>query len=114
MKRRDDGREIALAELLRTSILPDGHINRNSPYVFALRASDREVPIVTRTVRFNDGWSSGLWIDRDGIFSLDRVFDQPGDSWGTIEVSANSLEPVSKTLHISCTPARLARSGPKP
>jgi hypothetical protein len=114
MKGRDDGQDSALAQFLRTSTLPDGHINLKSPYVFEPRAYEREVPIVTGSVWFNDGWSRRLWIDTDGIFWLDRVFHQPGDYLCRIEVSANPLERVSKTLRISCTPARLALSGPKP
>jgi hypothetical protein len=114
MKGRDDGEASAMAQFLRTSTLPDGHIDKKSPYVFELRAYDREVPILTGTVQFSDTCNSRLWIASDGVFWLDRVFDKPGEYWGTIEVRASPLAAVSKTLHIACTPARLALSHPKP
>jgi serine/threonine protein kinase len=104
MKGRDDGADSATAQFLRTSTLPDGHVNTKSPYVFELRAYNREVPILTGRVELNDGWSMPLWFDSDGVFSLDRVFDKPGDYRGTITVQAPPLEPVSKPLHIFCVP----------
>src|SRR5262249_31128576 len=61
MTGRDDGKDSAMAQFLRTSILPDGHLESKSSHVFELRVFDREVPILTGSVRFSDGWSPPLW-----------------------------------------------------
>jgi hypothetical protein len=107
MKGRDDGKDSATAQFLRTSTMPDGHLDMMSPYVFELRAYDQVVPILTGTVEFNDG-RSRLWIDSDGVFWLDRVFDKLGAYEGRIEVSAGSLPPVSRILKITCVPGPAA------
>ncbi len=109
MKGRDDHDDSAMAQFLRTSTIPDGHIGLKSLYVFDLRVYDRDVPIVTGTVRFNDGWSRRLWIDPDGLFEVERDFEKPGEYQGTIEVQADPLEPVSRRFHIVYRPSALVR-----
>ena len=110
MKGRDDHDGSAMAQFLRTLTIPDGHIGLKSLYVFDLRVYDRDVPIMTATVRFNDGWSRQLWIDPDGLIEVERDFEKPGDYLGTIEVRADPLEPVSKTFRIRVEPARPHRN----
>jgi hypothetical protein len=109
MKGRDDGQGSAMAQFLRTSTLPVGHLTTKSPYVFELVAHEQDVPILTGKVRFDDGEVYSLRIETDGIFWLDRVLDKPVEYRGTIEVRAGSLEPVSKILRISTMPVK-ARS----
>jgi hypothetical protein len=100
LKGRDDHDGSAMAQFLRTSTIPDGHIGLKSLYVFDLRVYDRDVPVMTGAVRFNDGWSQRLWIDPDGLFEVERDFQRAGKYRGTIEVRADPLEPLSKTFQI--------------
>jgi hypothetical protein len=80
-----------------------------SLHVFDLRVYDRDVPILTGTVRFDDGWRQRLRIDPDGLFRVERDFEKPGDYRGTIEVRANPLEAVSRAFHVNYRPAALAQ-----
>jgi hypothetical protein len=98
MKGRDDNEGSCLAQFLRTSTLPDGHANLKTPYVFELKAYDREVPIVTGTARFSDGWLHPLWISEDGTYELERRFFSPGKCVGTISVRAGRIAPISKSF----------------
>jgi hypothetical protein len=43
---RDDHAGSAMAQFLRTSTIPDGHIGLKSLYVFDLSVYDRDVPII--------------------------------------------------------------------
>ena len=100
MKGRDDHDGSAMAQFLRTSTIPDGHIGFKSLYVFDLRVYDRDVPVTTGNVRFNDGCRQRLWIDPDGLFEVERDFERAGQYRGTIEIRPDPLEPVSKTFQI--------------
>lgn len=78
--------------------MPDGHVDIKKPYVFELRAFDRDVPIVTASIECSDGWHGRLWVDLDGEFSLDHVFGKPGRYVFTVVASAGKLEPVTETF----------------
>ena len=110
MKGRDDRDGSSMAQYLRTSTMPDGHVDLKSPHVFELRAFDRDVPIVTASIEWEDGWQGRLWVGPDGEFSVDRDFDKPGHHAITLTACAGSLEPVSEVSHfwINSTGLRLA------
>ncbi len=105
LKGRDDGQDSALAQFLRTATQPDGHFRMRSPHVFELRVYDVEVPILTGTVEFDDGWDKALRF-YDGVFWVDRTFDKPGEYWATITVRAGSLKPVAKVIRIVSPPSQ--------
>jgi hypothetical protein len=99
MKGRDDHDGSATAQFLRTSTLADGHLNVKSPYVFELRAYDREVPIVTGTVRF-DGTSWALWPREDGSFTVERSFANVGSYEGEITFRTAKIETAPKVFQV--------------
>jgi len=99
MKGRDDHDGSCMAQFLRTSTAPDGHRDCKSPYVFELRAFDREVPILTASLACSDGGSRRLWVGLDGEFSVDHVFDKPGQNTCTITARAGKLE-ASKSFDL--------------
>jgi hypothetical protein len=104
-----------MAQFLRTSLLPDGHLDTKKPYVFKLRAFDRELPILTGTAVFSDGTVNRLWVDRDGEFLVERCFAAPGTYGCRITIGASGLATVSKSFSLSLMAGRvstsLARSG---
>jgi serine/threonine protein kinase len=100
MKGRDDGDGSALAQFLRTSIVPDGHLETKTPHVFELCAFDRDVPIVTGIATFSDHESRPLWIDRDGLFSMQRPFRKPGYYWCDVTAGAAALGSKSRRFGI--------------
>ena len=98
MRGRDDHDSSAMAQFLRTSTLSDGRLELKTPHVFELRTYDRAIPIVTATLRFNDGWSRQLWIRDDGTFELVRKFGEPGRHTGTITATAAKIPSLSRTF----------------
>ena len=100
MKGKDDHNESSTAQFLRTSILADGHLEVKSPYVFEMRAYDREVPIVTGTVRFSDGQSWTLWPREDGSFTVQRSFSMVGRYQGEILFSGSKIRRNSKNFDV--------------
>ena len=116
MKGRDDLDGSSMAQYLRTSTMPDGHVDLKSPHVFELRAFDRDVQIVTATIKWEDGWLGRLWVGPDGEFSVDRDFDKPGHYKITLTAFTGNLEPVtaisdfwinSKGLRLAINPTPL-------
>jgi serine/threonine protein kinase len=100
MKGRDDHDGSSTAQFLRTSTLADGHLELKSPYVFEMRVYDHEVPIVTGTVRFNDGNSWGLWPKEDGSFTVERRFLKVGRYEGEITFGASRIRRASKNFDV--------------
>jgi hypothetical protein len=100
MRGRNDHDGSALAQFLRTSTLPDGHLKMRTPHVFELRAYDGDVPIFTATLRFNDGWSRRLWIRDDGSFEVNRKFPAPGRYTGTITVTGARVPSLSRMFDL--------------
>jgi hypothetical protein len=100
MKGRDDGQGSCMAQFLRTSFREDGMAYKK-PYVFHLRAYDREVPILTAEATFSDGGSQSLWIENDGMFPIQRDFSKAGLYTITITVHAGALPPASKSYQIA-------------
>jgi serine/threonine protein kinase len=100
MKGRDDQNGSSMAQYMRTSTSPDGHVDLKNRRVFELRASDRDYPIVTASVRWNDGSQSRLWVRPDGEFDVDRTFEKPGHYFCTVTACAGKLEPVSETFDV--------------
>jgi len=99
MNGRDDHAGSSMAQFLRTSTAPDGHLDIKSPYVFELRAFDRELPIVTASFECSDGASRRLWVSLDGEFSVDHVFDKAGHNTCTITARAGRRE-ASKSFDL--------------
>ena len=100
MKGRDDHVGSAMAQFLRTSTLADGHLEVKSPYVFGMRTYDREVPIVTGTVRFDDGNSWSLWPKEDGSFTVEHFFSKVGRSQGEITFETSRIKKTSKLFDV--------------
>ena len=98
-----------MAQFLRTATISTEHLALKSLYVFDLRVYDQDMPILTGTVRFDDGWDRRLWIDPDGLFEIEGDFEKTGDYWGTIEVPADSLEPVSGGFRVVYQPSARTR-----
>ena len=98
MKGRDDGHGSSTAQFLRTSSLPEGHLELKTPHVFLLRAFDHEVPIVTGRIALSDSWSQPLWISEDGSFEFTRTFREPGKYQGTITVNAGAVASKSQEV----------------
>ncbi len=100
MMGRDDRNDSSTAQFLRSSTLADGHLEVKSPYVFEMCAYDREVPIATGTVRFNDGEFWGLWPEQDGSFTVERLFPKVGRYQGEITFGASGVAKVSKAFEV--------------
>jgi serine/threonine protein kinase len=100
MKGKDDHNESSTAQFLRTSTLADGHLEVKSPYVFEMRAYDREVPIVSGTVRFSDRQSWALWPKEDGSFTVERSFSTVGRYQGEILFSVSKISKSSKIFDV--------------
>jgi serine/threonine protein kinase len=100
MKGRDDHAGSCMAQFLRTSTAPDGHLENKSPYVFELLAFDRAVPLVTASLVCSDGDFRRLWVGTDGEFSIDRVFTKAGRKTYLISARAGHGEAVARSFDL--------------
>jgi hypothetical protein len=74
---RDDGHESCLAQFLRTLIDP-GHLQLHDRFVFELRVSPRELPLLKVAMNYDEsGWGT-IPVDSNGTFLLMRSFARAG------------------------------------